>query len=139
MGGVLARSEAPPRFLVQATQDPMSAPLERIQIVKGWLASDGDTRKRVCDVAWAGDRALHASGSLPPVVAGDGEAPGFEGAASLSAVWSAPEFEASQPAFYYVRMLEIPTPRHSKFDAMALGIAPAEAGHPEMIQERVYG
>jgi hypothetical protein len=141
MGGVLSRSEAPPRILVQATMDPESAPLERVQIVKGWLESDGRTKERIYDVAWAGNRSLDASGALPPVGEGSVEVDGsaITGAASLDVVWTDPDFDPSQPAFYYARVLEMPTPRHSTLDAIALGIDPAETGFPETIQERAYG
>jgi len=143
MGGMLSRAEAPPRFLVQATRDPESAPLERLQIVKGWLEEDGETKERVYDVAWAGDRALDASGALPAIGPRDGKAQvdgdSIEGAISLGVVWTDPDFDPSQPTFYYARVLEMPTPRHSTLDAIALGIDPAETGFPETIQERAYG
>jgi hypothetical protein len=143
MGGLLARSEVPPRILVQATMDPESAALERVQIVKGWLEADGETKERVYDVAWSGDRSLDASGKLPPVRVGDAgvevDGAAVVGVASLGVVWTDPDFDPSQPAFYYARVLEMPTPRHSTLDAIALGIDPAETGFPETIQERAYG
>lgn len=139
MGGVLSALDAPPRILVEATMDPESAPLERIQIVKGWLGADGTTHERVHDVAWASrdERDRDSGGRLPPIV--DLASPGFAGAATLSALWIDPDFDPSEPAFYYARVLEMPTPRHSTLDAIALGIDPAETGHPTWIQERAYG
>ncbi len=137
MGGVLSRNDAPPRLVIEATMDPESAALERIQVVKGWLTANGETHERIYDVAWSGSRALDASGALAPIV--DMATPGFEGAATLTALWIDPDFDPAQPAFYYARVLEMPTPRHSTLDAIALGIDPTETGHPVRIQERAYG
>ena len=140
MGGVLdaARGEAP-RFLVGAVQDPLEAPLERVQIVKGWI-EDGEAREKVFDVACgdgAGpDPATHRCAiqvSGPDLE--DCSIDARQGASQLSAVWSDPEHVAGQRAFYYVRALQIPTCRWSTWDALRLGV-PRPENAPASIQER---
>ena len=121
---------------------PLSGNLDRVQVVKGWLDGTGETRERIYDVAWSGDRKLDANGKLPPVGNTVDEATASYtntiGAAQLATVWKDPDFDPGQLAFYYVRVLEIPTPRHSLYDAVALGV-PASATHqPASIQERAY-
>mgnify|MGYP003336698006 CR=1 FL=1 len=143
MGGELGK--APPRraptFLVSAMRDPIGANLDRIQVVKGWLGKDGKTAERVFDVAWSGDRRPGADGKLPSVgntvdVAAATWQNGI-GAAELSATWTDPEFDPSEPAFWYVRVIEIPTPRWTTYDARFFGGAP-DAARPAMQQERGY-
>jgi hypothetical protein len=144
MGATLPRAPAgaAPRFLVEALKDPKGANLDRIQIVKGWLDRAGATHERIFDVAWSGERVPGANGALPPV--GNTVDPATArytndiGSASLVAVWRDPEFDASQPSFYYARILEIPTPRHSTFDALALGRDPTALEEPISLQERAY-
>jgi len=141
MGGELAGRESSPVFLVVTGKDPLGANLDRVQIVKGWLDGDGEQREQVFDVVWAGDRRPDAGGRLPPV--GDtvdletGKTENSIGAAGLSARWRDPDFDPARPAFYYVRVLQIPTARHSYLDALALGEDRA-AHHPNTIQERAY-
>ena len=143
MGGELNRNDAglAPTFLVMAMKDPKSANLDRIQIVKGWLDSAGVAQEKVFDVAWSGDRELDASGNLESV--GDtvdrssATYTNDIGSIQLEIAWTDPEFTAEAAAFYYVRVLEIPTPRHALMDAIALGLeAPSEG--PSVIQERAY-
>jgi len=129
MGGDLpkpaARSGAP-TFMVYALRDPIGANLDRIQIVKGWLDSAGKTHEKVYNVAWSGDRKLGRDGKLPPV----GNTVDLEnanwtntiGASELGAVWSDPDFDPGERAFYYARVLEIPTPRWVVYDAFRYGI-----------------
>ncbi|MGW8369437.1 MAG: DUF3604 domain-containing protein [Gammaproteobacteria bacterium] len=135
------RGEAP-GLLIHAVMDPMSGNLDRIQVIKGWVDDDGASHERVFDVAWSGDREVGSDGRLAPVGdTVDRETALYEntiGAPQLSAVWEDPEFDPDQLAFYYVRVLEIPTPRHSLYDAVALGIPFAETEHPATIQERAY-
>ena len=144
MGGTLARSAAAgaPGFIVLAQKDPLSANLDRMQMVKGWIDSGGATHEHVYDIAWAGERELDANGALPPVgntVDLDrGTYTNDIGGAMLSTFWRDPDFDASQSAFYYVRVLEIPTPRHSVFDALALGLDPRSIEGAATIQERAY-
>lgn len=143
MGGelVTAPDGAAPRFLAVAHKDPSGANLDRVQIVKGWLDADGATHERVFDVAWSGERQPGADGKLPAV----GNTVDLEtaryansiGAATLSTVWEDPSFDAGQPSFYYVRVIEIPTPRHTLYDAVALGRDVPDYG-PSTLQERAY-
>lgn len=141
MGGELAALTTAPQFYIQAIKDPNSALLDRIQMVKGWL--DGDiTDEKVFEVAWSGERAIDAAGHLPAlpdtVDPATGRYSDEYGEAALTALWTDPEFDPSQPAFYYVRVLEVPTPRHSTLDAVALDIPAADTGQPVSIQERAY-
>jgi len=130
-----------PNFLIAAMKDPLDANLDRVQVVKGWLDATGNQREQVFDVVWAGDRRPDASGKLPPV--GDtvdrkqARYTNTIGAAELAVVWTDPAFEPNQRAFYYLRVLQIPTPRHALYDAIALSMdAPTEG--PAVIQERAF-
>jgi hypothetical protein len=144
MGGELKRNEkgGAPGFMVMAMKDPVGGNLDRLQIVKGWLDAAGIPQEKVFDVAWSGNRKPRKSGRLPPV--GNtvnlktGAYSNTIGAAELAVVWSDPEFKPERPAFYYVRALQIPTPRHTLLDAIALGIDPRETGRPATLQERAY-
>jgi hypothetical protein len=144
MGGDLTAAPAGKRLtlLVHAAKDPLGANLDRMQVVKGWLAADGTAQERVYDVAWAGERTPGADGKLPPVGnTVDLRTASYAnsiGAAQLATVWSDPDFDARQPAFYYVRVLEIPTPRHQVYDAVALGMDAAETGYATTLQERAW-
>ena len=143
MGGDLhqAPSGKAPTFLVAALKDPIGANLDRIQIIKGWLDGKGETHEKIYDVVWSGDRKPDAKGKLPPV--GDTvDVPNATytntiGASELIKVWKDPEFDASQRAFYYVRVVEIPTPRWTAYDAKYFGIKmPPEV--PMKLQQRAY-
>lgn len=140
MGGELHQPDTP-SFIVLAAKDPEGANLDRVQIIKGWLDETGQAREKIFNVAWSDARQLNPDGSLPPV--GNtvnlktGKVGNGIGAAQLAAVWKDPQFSASEPAFYYVRVLQIPTARHSLLDAIALGKEHAE-GQPDTIQERAY-
>jgi uncharacterized protein DUF3604 len=144
MGGELsaATGEADaPGFIVRAYKDPVGGNLDRVQIVKGWLDSSGATHERIYNIAWSGERALDATGELPEVGntvdIATGQYTNDIGDAQLSAYWQDPDFDPSQSAFYYARVLQIPTPRHSLYDALALGVEHA-ANQPDTIQERAY-
>jgi hypothetical protein len=144
MGGELRDAPAgkAPTFLVAALKDAMGANLDRYQIVKGWLDAKGRLHERVYDVAWSGDRKPDpASGKLPPVGSTVDVAratwTNTIGANELIAVWTDPEFDPAQSAFYYGRVIEIPTPRWTAYDAARFGIDPL----PETrmtIAERAY-
>jgi hypothetical protein len=144
MGGDLpapAEGRSAPTFMVYALKDPIGANLDRIQIVKGWLDANGDTAEKVYDIAWSGDRKADAQGTLPPV--GDtvdvanATWTNTIGAAELGTVWTDPDFDTSRPAFYYARVIEIPTPRWTAYDAFRFGIElPEEV--PMKTQERAY-
>jgi hypothetical protein len=144
MGGELAKAPAGkvPTFLVHAVKDPVGANLDRVQIVKGWLGADGRAHEKVYDVVWSGTRTRGADGKVPPVGNSVDLATGSYansiGTAQLSATWKDPEFDPALRAVYYARVIEIPTPRHTLFDAIALGIDPKETGQAATIQERAY-
>ncbi|MEX0307851.1 MAG: DUF3604 domain-containing protein [Ruegeria sp.] len=130
-----------PNFLVAALKDPYSGNLDRIQIVKGWLTEDGETQEKVFDVVWSGDRDISADSKLPPVGnTVDVETGTFTnsiGSPELITVWSDPEFDPEQKAFYYARVLEIPTPRWTVYEAIRFGDElPEEV--PTSTQERAY-
>lgn len=144
MGGVLLPAEdgAAPAFVIAAARDPASALLDRIQVVKGWRDAAGALHERIFDVAWSGQREVGADGNLEPV--GDTVDPATSrytntiGAAELAAHWRDPEFDPAEAAFYYVRVLEIPTPRHHVSEALALGLDPAALDFATTIQERAF-
>jgi hypothetical protein len=144
MGGDLTKAPEgkAPRFLVYAIKDPRGANLDRIQMVKGWLDEEGTAREKLYDIAWSDDRQQGEDGSLGPVGNTVDLATGAYtndiGDAQLSTVWEDPDFDPDARAFYYLRVLEIPTPRHTLYDAIALGMDPAHTGHPSTIQERAY-
>ena len=139
MGGDLGASDGrPPRFLVRALRDPDGANLDRIQIVKGWLNADGTTSERVYDIACDGRDlvATDCDGDVGnTVVAEEATYTNDIGQAILAGYWEDPEFDAAQHAFYYVRVLEIPTPRRTTFDAKVFGVDISD-GAPISIQER---
>ncbi|NIM71474.1 MAG: DUF3604 domain-containing protein [Xanthomonadales bacterium] len=143
MGGDLrARPEGTvPSFLVYALRDPIGANLDRIQIVKGWLDRRGRTHEKVYDVAWSGDRQAGEDGKLPAVGSTVDVANATYlntiGASELIAVWQDPDFDPNQRAFYYARVIEIPTPRWTAYEAQRFGIEmPDEV--PMVTQERAY-
>lgn len=144
MGSVLSvRPERAktPSFLLWALKEPDGANLDRIQVVKGWLDARGETHERVYDVAWSGDRKRGRDGKLPPVGNSVDVATATYrntiGAPELSAVWTDPDFDSAQRAFYYVRVLEIPTPRWPLYDKVRLGVELPE-GTEIVHQERAY-
>ncbi len=143
MGGALAPSAdgSAPSFMISALKGSNSGNLDRIQVVKGWADADGTTHDRIYHVVWSGDREIGADGKLLPVGntvnIADASYTNTIGAAQLQTVWTDPDFDASVPAFYYLRVLEIPTPRWSTYDAKALGIDPPK-DFPATIQERAW-
>jgi hypothetical protein len=143
MGGNLRAGggDGAPTFMVYALRDPIGANLDRIQIVKGWLDADGNTQERVYDVAWSDDRRPGSNGKLPTVGntvdIANANWTNTIGASELGTVWTDPDFEAVQPAFYYARVLEIPTPRWVVYDAFRFGVEIPE-GAETTGQERAY-
>ncbi len=143
MGGDLGQAPAgkAPTFLVAALKDPIGANLDRYQIVKGWVDAKGDLREKVYDVAWSDSRKPGADGKLPPVgntvnVAAANWTNTI-GSPELIAVWKDPDFDPKLRAFYYGRVIEIPTPRWTAYDAKYYGIKLA----PDVttaLQERAY-
>ena len=144
MGGDL--TSAPrgksPTFLVAAVKDPIGANLDRVQIVKGWLDADGERQERIFDVAVSDGREIGADGRARTPV---GNTVSVENASwsntigvpELIEVWTDPDFDADRPAFYYVRVIEIPTPRWTAYDAKYFGVD-LEEGDSGMHQERAY-
>jgi hypothetical protein len=143
MGGTLEgkRDADTPAFMVWATRDAFSGNLDRIQIVKGWVDKAGTQHEKIYNVAWSGQRKLDVKGGLPAVGntvdVAKASYTNTIGAAELSALWRDPDFDPAQRAFYYARVLEIPTPRWSTYDAKTLGVDVPE-GLPTSIQERAF-
>lgn len=142
MGGDLPKGAGKsPSFLVAAMKDPLSGNLDRIQIVKGWLGEDGKTQEKVHDVVWSGDRKPGDDGKLPSV--GDtvdvvnATWKNTIGSPELVGVWSDPDFDPAEPAFYYARVIEIPTPRWTAYEAQRFGVQ-MSPDVPMSTQERAY-
>lgn len=145
MGGDLPKQAggSAPTFLVAAMKDATSGNLDRIQIIKGWLDADGETHEKIYDVVWGDSdrRSPGADGRIPPV----GNTVDVKNAtwsdtigdASLAAAWKDPDFDPALRAFYYARVLEIPTPRWTAYDASRFGVKPLE-GTTMTLQERAY-
>ena len=130
-----------PNFMVYALRDPVGANLDRIQIVKGWLDKKGNTHEKVYDIAWSDGRSVDAKGKLPAVGntvdVANANWTNSIGASELATVWTDPSFDPKQRAFYYTRVIEIPTPRWSTYDAFRFGIElPKDT--PTSTQERAY-
>jgi hypothetical protein len=144
MGGDLTKAPKgkAPTFIVIAQRDPIGANLDRAQIIKGWMDTKGKTHEKIYDVAVSDDRTIGADGRCKTPVGNtvDLEAANWTntiGASELAAVWSDPDFDPNQKAFYYVRVLEIPTPRWVLYDKVRLGAKiPKEAKLTH--QERAY-
>ena len=144
MGGELQESGNAPSFLISALKDPDGANLDRVQVVKGWLDASGEAQERVYDVVWSDmDSRARSGGSVPAV----GDTVNREdatytntiGAAELRTTWIDPDYTPGSSAFYYVRVLEIPTPRWTLFDAVRFGITLSEDAMADAVaQERAY-
>jgi len=144
MGGDLRPGPegAAPTFMVRALRDPDGANLDRIQIIKGWLDAGGETRERIYDVAVSGDRSIGADGRCREPVGNTVDIANATytndiGAAVLSAYWKDPEFDPTVRAFYYVRVIEIPTPRWTAYDAKFFDIEMPEGTAME-VTDRAY-
>ena len=144
MGGDLRAKPASapaPTFMVYALRDPIGANLDRIQIIKGWLDANGETHEQVYDVVWSGDRSIGSNGKLPPVGTtvdvANANWTNTIGAPELGVVWTDPDFDPAHKAVYYARVIEIPTPRWTTYDAFRFGTSLPE-GAPTSTQERAY-
>ena len=142
MGGELdQKADSVPVFLVHAMADPKSGTLDRVQIVKGSVDEVGEAHEQIFDVAWSSPDRIQDDGSLRPVPntvdLETGTWSNDAGAATLTAEWRDPEFDPTVAAFYYVRVLEVPTPRHSLLDKLALG-GDVDTRRPDTVQERAY-
>ena len=129
-----------PRIVVRALRDPDGANLDRIQVVKGWLNADGTTSEQVFDLACADRTIVNATCDGPVGNTVDADKATWTndiGRAVLAGFWEDPEFDRDQPAFYYIRVLEIPTPRWTTYDRRFFGVDLPD-GAPVSIQERAY-
>jgi len=141
MGGTIRKTAKAPTFTVWAAKDPDGANLDRIQIIKGWVDENGEPQDKVIDVVWSGDRKPGKDGRLPPVGNTTNVANATYtneiGSAELMGTWIDPEFEPAKPSLYYVRVLEIPTPRWTTYDAVSnkLALLPDV---PSIVQERAW-
>ena len=143
MGGELKKADKgqSPTFLVAALKDPLSGNLDRIQIVKGWLDKNGKTHEKVYDVAWSGKRKPNRQGKLPAVGntvdVKNASWTNTIGASELITVWKDPDFNPKQHTFYYARVIEIPTPRWTAYDAKRFNVK-MDKKIPMIITERAY-
>jgi len=142
MGGILRGQGDAPHFMVTAMKDPNGANLDRVQVVKGWRSSDGKLHEKIYEVAFSGDRKVDpATGKIPGV----GNTVNFNdatftndiGAPFLATMWVDPDFDSTASTFYYVRVLEIPTPRWTLYDAVRFKVKPPKDA-PLTTQERAY-
>ena len=141
MGATLPASERAPAFLISASKDPIGANLDRIQVIKGWVDASGERHEQIYNVAWSESRSLDANGKLPDLQSTVDETnaswSNTIGAAQLSTVWRDPDFDAALSSFYYARVIEIPTPRWTAYDAVRYGVE-MDAKVPLQTRERAY-
>ena len=144
MGGDLstAPSGKAPTFMIRALRDPDGANLDRVQVIKGWLDDKGETHERIYDVAVSDGRRIGADGRCREAVGNTVDIPTATftntiGTTTVGVHWTDPDFDPDQPAFYYVRVLEIPTPRWTTYDAAFFGIELPDTV-PPTIQDRAY-
>ncbi|MHC4939000.1 MAG: DUF3604 domain-containing protein [Planctomycetota bacterium] len=144
MGGDLSKAPAgkSPTFLVAALKDSYSGNLDRIQIIKGWVGADGKAKERIYDVAVSDGRTIGEDGRCRKPVGNTVDVARATwtntiGDPELIAVWTDPRFDAGQHAFYYVRVIEIPTPRWTAYEALRFGIEMPD-GCPMTTRERAY-
>ena len=133
MGGDLRKAPAgkSPAFMVRSMRDPDGPNLDRVQIVKGWLGKDGQTQERIYDVAVSDGRTIGPDGRCTTPVGSTVDVANASytnaiGAAFLTAYWKDPEFDPTLHAFYYVRVIQIPTPRWTAYDQKRFGIKMAD-------------
>ena len=134
--------ESAPSFLIRAVKDPDGANLDRVQVVKGWRDSDGSLHEKVHNVALSDGREEDAGGQVMPVGntvdLEDASYTNSIGASELAVVWTDPDFNKDELAFYYLRVLEIPTPRWTAYDAKFYGLTDLPDEIPMVTQERAY-
>ena len=145
MGGDLTNAPAgkAPTFLVAALKDPIGANLDRYQIIKGWLDAKGEVHEKIYDVAVSGGREIGADGRCKTAVGNTVDVPNATwtntiGAPELIAVWKDPDFDPAQRAFYYGRVIEIPTPRWTAYDAKKFGVKMPPEVHDDHDRARLH-
>ena len=144
MGSDLASAPvgAAPSFLIRAVKDPDSANLDRVQVIKGWLDVEGNLNEKIYNVALSDNRKPNSQGEIPPVGntvnIADASYTNTIGDTELSTVWVDPDFDPAEYAFYYLRVLEIPTPRWTAYDAKYFQFKKIPAEVPMVTQERAY-
>ena len=144
MGGDL--TQAPkgkaPSFLIRAVRDPDGANLDRVQVIKGWRNEDGELHEKIYNVALSDGRTENRKGEAPTVGSTvdvpDASYTNSIGDPELAVVWTDPDFDRDELAFYYLRVLEIPTPRWTAYDAKFYGLKDLPEEIPMVTQERAY-
>ena len=144
MGGDLtnAPKDKSPNFLIRAVKDPDGANLDRVQIIKGWLDKNGELHEKIYNVSLSDGRKENKNGNAPPVGSSvnikDASYLNSIGDPELAVVWQDPDFDKDESAFYYVHVLEIPTPRWTAYDAKFFGLKNIPKEVPMVSQERAY-
>ena len=144
MGGDLtnAPNNKSPQFLIRAVKDPDGANLDRVQVIKGWHDKNGELHEKIYNVALSGGRKENWRGKIKPV-GNTVDVPNASytntiGDPELATVWQDPDFDKDELAFYYLRVLEIPTPRWTAYDAKFFGLKDIPEEVPMVTQERAY-
>lgn len=144
MGGDLTRGPkgTAPSFLIRAVKDPDGANLDRVQVIKGWRDGKGRMQEKIYDVALSDGRRAHSNGTVDPVGStvdvGNASYTNTIGDPELAATWTDPDFNDKELAFYYLRVLEIPTPRWTAYDAKFFGVKDIPEEIPMVTRERAY-
>ncbi|MDB0047382.1 DUF3604 domain-containing protein, partial [Porticoccaceae bacterium] len=144
MGGDLTHAPKgkSPKFLIRAVKDPDGANLDRVQVIKGWHDKNGELHEKIYNVALSDNRKENWRGKVKPVGSTvdikDASYTNTIGDSELAVVWTDPDFNQDEPAFYYVRVLEIPTPRWTAYDAKYFDLKDIPEEIPMVTQERAY-
>lgn len=144
MGGNLtsAPKGQAPTFLIRAVKDPDGASLDRVQVIKGWLTDDGELHEKIYNVALSDNRKENRHGEVQSVGntvdVPEASYTNTIGDVELAVVWEDPDFDPNEQAFYYLRVLEIPTPRSTAYDAKYFGLKDLPPEVPMITQERAY-
>ena len=144
MGGDLvnAPDQKSPTFLIRAVKDPDGANLDRVQVIKGWHDKNGNTHEKIYNVVLSDNRQANGRGQVKPVGntvdVTNASYTNSIGAPELATVWQDPDFDSDELAFYYLRVLQIPTPRWTAYDAKRFGLKDIPDDIPMVTQERVY-